>query len=221
MLRKTLLVCGILSSLLYAAMNVFVAMRWQEYSAVSQTVSELSAIAAPTRSLWTALGAAYTALVIAFGWGLWISRDRNPALRPVGRLVLAYGALGFLWPLAPMHSREVLAAGGGTPGDTMHLILSAVSVTVMLFAIHFAATAFGERFRTYSIVSLVAFVVFGSLTFLEAPGVSMNLPTPWLGVWERINIGVFLLWVIVLAVQVIRSPAIPAATCGPAMAEAA
>jgi hypothetical protein len=26
-----------------------------------------------------------------------------------------------------------------------------------------------------------------------------NLPTPWIGLWERININVFLLWVVVLA----------------------
>ena len=52
MLRKTLLVCGILSSLLYVAMTVLVAMQWEGYSSASQTISELSAIGAPTRSLW-------------------------------------------------------------------------------------------------------------------------------------------------------------------------
>jgi hypothetical protein len=57
MIRKTLLVCGILSSLLYVAMTVFIAMQWEGYSSASQTVSELSAIGAPTRSLWVALGA--------------------------------------------------------------------------------------------------------------------------------------------------------------------
>ena len=66
MLRKALLVCGILSSLLYVAMNVFVAMQWEGYSSVSQTVSELSAIGAPTRSLWVLPGAVYTVLVTAF-----------------------------------------------------------------------------------------------------------------------------------------------------------
>ena len=44
--------CGILSSLLYVVMNVFVAMEWEGYSSASQTVSELSAIGAPRRSLW-------------------------------------------------------------------------------------------------------------------------------------------------------------------------
>ncbi len=54
MLRKTLLACGILSSTLYAAMMVVVAQQWPGYSSASQTISELSAIGAPTRSLWLA-----------------------------------------------------------------------------------------------------------------------------------------------------------------------
>src|SRR6266571_8753399 len=63
MTRKALLACGILSSLLYVAMNVFVAMQWEAYSSVSQTVSELSAIDAPTRPLWMPLIAIYGLLV--------------------------------------------------------------------------------------------------------------------------------------------------------------
>ena len=42
-------------------------------------------------------------------------------------------------------------------------------------------------------------LAFGGLTFLEAPRLQANLPTPWIGLWERINISVFLLWVVVLA----------------------
>jgi hypothetical protein len=52
MLRKTLLVCGILSSMLYVAMTVVVGMQWEGYSSTSQTISELSAIGAPTRPVW-------------------------------------------------------------------------------------------------------------------------------------------------------------------------
>jgi pimeloyl-ACP methyl ester carboxylesterase len=42
-------------------------------------------------------------------------------------------------------------------------------------------------------------LAFGALTFLEAPRLGANLPTPWIGLWERINISVFLPWVVVLA----------------------
>ena len=50
MLRKLLLTCGVLSSLLYVAMTVFVATQWKSYNSASQTISELSAIGAPTRT---------------------------------------------------------------------------------------------------------------------------------------------------------------------------
>jgi len=206
MLRKTLLICGILSSLLYVAMTVFIAMQWQGYSSASQTISELSAIGAPTRSLWVVPGALYTILVVAFGWGVWMSAGRSRAVRTAGALILSYGSLGLLWPLAPMHLREVIAAGGGTASDTMHLVLASVTVVLMLVAIGFGAAAFGQRFRLYSIASLVILLVFGALTFWDAPGISANLPTPWIGVWERINLGVFLLWIVVLATTLLRIP---------------
>ena len=205
MLRKTCLVCGILSSMLYVAMIVFITMQWGGYSSASQTISELSAIGAPTRSLWVLPAAFYTVLVTAFGWGVWKSAGRIRALRIVGGLIVAYGALGLVWPFAPMHLREELAAGGGTLSDTMHLVLASVTVVLMLLAMMFGAAALGKWFRLYSIASLVILAAFGALTFLDAPRIAANLPTPWIGVWERINLGVFLLWVAVLATALLRA----------------
>jgi hypothetical protein len=101
--------------------------------------------------------------------------------------------------------REVLAAGGGTWTDTLHLVLASVTVLLMLLAIVCAASAFGNPFRRYSIATLAILVAFGALTFVDAPRLAANLPTPWMGVWERINIGVFLLWVVVLAVVLLRT----------------
>jgi hypothetical protein len=200
--RKALLVCGILSSLLYGAM--IGAIGSEGYSRISQTPSELTAIGAPTRSVWMQLGGVYTVLVIAFGWGVWKSAGQDRALRIVGGLLVAYGSLGLLWPFAPMHQREVLAAGGGTLSDTMHVVLASATVLLMFVAMGVAARAFGKRFRLYSIASIVVLVAFGALTFWDAPRVQANLHTPWIGLWERINISVFLLWVVVVATVLLR-----------------
>jgi hypothetical protein len=197
MTRKILLICGIVSSLLYVAMNVLVPMKWEGYSSASQMVSELSAIGAPTRPLWVPLGVTCTLLVAAFGWGVWASARQNRPLRVAGGLLVAYGVIGLAWP--PMHLREVLAAGGGTLTDTMHIVFAMVTVLLMLLAMGFGAAAFGNRFRLYSIATMVILLAFGALTVPDAPNIQANLPTPWVGVWERINIGVFLLWVMVLA----------------------
>lgn len=203
-----LLVCGILASLLYVAMNVFVPLQWQGYSFTSQVISELSAIDAPTRSLWVPLGIAYGVLMIAFGWGVWASGRGNRPLRVAGALVLVYSIIGLFWP--PMHQREVVAAGGGTLSDTLHIVWSAAWVAFMLAAIAFAGAALGKRFRLYSIATLVVLLAFGVLTGLDAPKVSANLPTPLIGVWERIQIGVVIVWDIVLALALLRRKGIVA-----------
>ena len=81
----------------------------------------------------------------------------------------------------------MLAAGGSTLTDTMHIVWSIVTVFLILFEIGFGAAALGMRFRLYSIATMVVFAVFGTLTFWEASDVGANLPTPWLGVWVSIN----------------------------------
>ena len=200
--RKVLLVCGIASSVLFALM--IWAVRYPGYNPFSQVPSELTAIGAPTRALWTRLGWIYTALEAAFGFGLWKWAGPHRAVRVVGGLILAHASLGLLWPFAAMHQREVLAAGGGTLSDTVHVVLGGVTVFLMFLAIGFGAAAFGKRFRLYSIATIVVLLTFGALTFIEAPRLQANLPTPWIGLWERINISVFLLWVAVLAAALLR-----------------
>jgi len=77
----------------------------------------------------------------------------------------------------------------------------------MLLAMGFGAVSLGTRFRWYSIVTMGTLLLFGVLTSLEAPDLDAGLPTPLIGLWERINIGVFLLWVVVLAVLLLQRPA--------------
>jgi hypothetical protein len=98
-----------------------------------------------------------------------------------------------------MHQREALAAGAKSLTDTLHLVMAMVTVILMLLAMGFGAIAFGKQFRLYSIATILMLLLFGALTTLDAPKVEANLPTSMAGVWERINIGVFLTWVIVLA----------------------
>lgn len=206
--RNALLLCGLVSSVLYVVMTTLVPFEWPAYSSFSQTISELSAIDAPTRPLWVPLGLAYTLLVAAFGVGVWQSADRNRRLRILGGLLVAYGIVGLGW--LPMHQRAVLAAGGGTLTDTMHIAWSVITVVLMFIAIGFGAAALGPRFRSYSIATAVVLAVFGTLTFIGAPDLAANRPTPWLGVWERINVLAFMLWIAALAVNLLqRRTAVP------------
>ena len=201
MTRKILLVCGVLSSLLYVGMNVFVPMQWEGYSSASQTISELSAIGAPTRPLWMVLGMIYSALMMAFGWTVWKSAP-NRALRIVGALLFTQTVFGVFWP--PMHQRAVLAAVGGTMTDTLHIVWTVVTSVLFMVALGFGAAALGRRFRIYSLVTLAIVFACGAWTGTYAPAIQANMPTPWVGVWERINTNVFMLWVVVVATMLLR-----------------
>lgn len=196
MTRKVLLICGMLSSLLYVAMNIFVPPQFEGYNSVSQTVSELSAIGAPTRAVWIPLGAVYTLLFTVFGFGVRMSAYQNHRLRVVGSLIIVYGVISLAWPFAPMHLR----GEAFTLTDATHITLGIVTILLMMAIFSFGAAAFGKWFCFYTIMSIVIFIVFGTLTGIDGPKIAANLPTPLIGVWERINIGVFMLWVIVLTI---------------------
>jgi len=195
--RKFLLFCGVFASLLYIAMNIFIPPLYEGYNWVTQTVSELSAVDAPTRPLWFVLGIIYTLLVAAFGWGIFKLAGEKRSLRIVGILMFFNGVLGLTW--SPMHQREVLATGGGTFTDTWHLFMATVTVLLMFLSIGFGAAALGKGFRFYSIATIIVFIVFGVLTFVEAPNVDKNGPTPYIGLWERINIAAFMVWMLVFS----------------------
>ena len=196
--RKVLLACGIAAPLLYVAMLIFVPLGWPGYSSAAQTVSELSAIGAPTRLLWMALGALYTMLLAAFGWGILLSARGSRALRVVGGLMVACGVLGLFWP--PMHLRGTEF----TLTDTLHIVWMAVSGLLTLVAMGIAAAAFGRRFRAYSVATMVILLATGAMTGAAAPNVAADLPTPWIGVWERVSAVVWMLWLGVLAVAMLR-----------------
>ena len=201
-IRKLLLSLGILSSLWYIVINIVTPAFFPGYDIASQTISELSAIDAPSRVIWERLAAFYSVFVILFGIGVWQSPAANKPLKLVSVLLILFGISGFFWP--PMHLREVLAAGGKSITDTLHIAMTFVTVILMTALMIAGALALGRGFRFFSLGCLVLLYLFGILTALESPGIEKNLPTPYIGIWERINIGIFLVWVIYLAIVLIR-----------------
>lgn len=197
-LRKVLLACGILSSLAYVAADVVAGFSSAGYSFASQTISELSAIGAPSRRIWLAFGIPYDLLLIAFGIGVWGCAGRKGGLRVTAALLIAIGAIGSLWP--PMHVRGSVT----TLTDTLHVVWAGVISLLILLAIGFGAGAFGKRFRIYSIATIAVLLVSGTLTSLYGPRVAANQPTPGVGIFERIDLAGYLAWTAVLAIALLR-----------------
>ena len=144
---RTLLSCGIAASVLYALVNVIVPLFATDYSTMNDTVSELSAIGAPTRTLWLVLVLPYGPLFALFGWGVWRAAS-NRWLLAAGWLLFFYGILNLYWPA--MHTRQSLAAGGGTLSDTLHLVCAGTSVAMFVLILVTAAAGMDRHFRAFT-----------------------------------------------------------------------
>lgn len=198
--RQALLACGLVYAVLSPIVNdAIAATLYDGYSRMDQAVSELSATGAPTHTFLAATGPVFNLLLIAFGLGIWQSAQGKRSLRIAGALVVAQGAMDFLWIFAPMSQREVLAASGRTSADTLHLVLAAA--TGLLVAAYVATTAvgFGWVFRAYSAVTIATALVFGILSG-QTDKIEAGDPTPYMGLLERIGMGAWLVWIAVLAV---------------------
>jgi pimeloyl-ACP methyl ester carboxylesterase len=201
--HKTLLICGILSPILYAASDVVAGLRWQGYSFRDQTISELAAIGAPSRGLFVALLIVVYALMVAFGIGVWKSCVLHRRLELVGGLLIAFGVMSLTFgQFAAMQLRGVEQGMAGA----MHVVGGAAAMLMIFTAMGIASTAFGPRFRLYTIVTIVLVLVFGAWAASEGPRIEQGLATPWVGVKERICWYGYQAWFAVLAVVLLRRP---------------
>lgn len=146
----------------------------------------------------------YDVLLIAFGVGVWTSAGGKGLVHVTAGLLVANAAVGLLGPTF----FETNVRGEGSPGgDVPHIVLTGVLVLFILILAAIGVGAFTQQrwFRFYSFATLLALLVSGGMTGFEARHLASGEPTPWLGVFERINIGANLLWVAVLAISLLRS----------------
>lgn len=211
-LTRVLLLCGVAYALLYVLGNdVLVAGRFPGYDPLAQNISELSALGSPSRALALALLPVQTALMVAFGVGVWRAARGRRSLHVAGGFLVACGIVGLLSLPFPMTSRALLVAGSAMPGnDVGHIALTAVTVVLIVGMMAFAAVPFPTGFRVYAAVSALVVLVSGGLTGTQAPKLALGEPTPWMGLTERICIGAWLLWMVVLAVVLLAESHRPA-----------
>lgn len=196
MLRnRRLLLAGVVAVGAYALGDLFSGLFYDGYRFRDQAISELTAIGSPVRPLMVAVIMVHGLLLVAFGVGVWRLGDRKSP-RLVGPFLIAANVVGLiLHPVFPMHSR------GMTTGftDIMHGAMTAVFSLLVFGALLLAAMGYRGWFRLYSIGTLLVLVGFGMLSSLAIPNVDKNLPTPWMGAFERISAYAYLGWLVVLA----------------------
>ncbi len=203
MMKRALLLCGVISPLLYALADALAGLRWDGYSFRDQTISELGAIGAPSRPVFAALLVLVYLLFTAFGVGVWKSARNSHRLRAAGALLVTLGVLALtVGQFAAMRLRGTEQGMSGA----LHLIEGAAAMTLLLAAMGFAAAALGKGFAIYTVATVAVMLLFGGWSAMDIPRVEAGLATPWVGVKERIYWYAYHLWYIVLALKLLREP---------------
>jgi hypothetical membrane protein len=199
--RTVLLASGVVSSLLYATIDLLAGLRYEGYSFFSQTISELGAVGAPKPPFLLPLFLTYTVLMVVFGVAVLLEGMRgNSRLRIVGALLLGYMLVGSGTGIFPMHVRGTATLDDDLP----HIVFGLGATSVILVTMGFGSVALGKRFRNFSWTTFATILVFGALTAPFGVKLAHGEPTPGMGLLERLAYYSILVWVAVLSVALLR-----------------
>ena len=202
---RILLACGVVYPLLYfVAADGIAATLNDGYSRMDQAVSELSGTAAPTRRFLTAMLPVYAVLMIAFGIGVRKSAEGTRALRVTGNLFIAWAIVGTALAAIPDELTPGCRQGRAHVGErhrpSRHERLDArvhhVGVVVWCESVRKRVPPLLDSHRRHRAR------LRRLLMSTQAPNVPD--PTPWMGLYERVMMWAWFLWIAVLAIILLR-----------------
>jgi hypothetical membrane protein len=207
MRHRLLMLCGLLAPVVYVAAVILGGILSPDYSHKSQAVSELIEAGAPNKGLLNPMFAVYNLLTGAFGLGLFLtvrasSQTEGRLSGSLGALALVFEAMvGFVTIFFPQDPR------GAAPTFTgaTHIVLAGLSslataVTILLMGVWFRKVPGLRGYGTYSLTTVVIIFITGGLAAWAVP-----TNNPFAGILERLVIGAFLQWLVVIALKMYPS----------------
>lgn len=190
-------VFGILSSICYIGAVILGGFLFEGYSHIYNTISELTASGAPALPGVQILFAAYNLLLILFGIGLfrYSIAFSGTKMRIVSGMLAAIGLLGIGMYFFPQDPRDIDMTFGGR----IHIALAGVTSVLTMVAILLAGMSFKRhpRFGRLGIYSYGTFAVLFVTGGLAAVSVARDSAIG--GLFERLTIGAFIQWVMVVS----------------------
>ena len=202
MVRKVLLVCGMLVPAMYIFLYVLGGALRPGYSHISDSVSELLSPGAPNKPLLTTIQLVYALLHVAFGIGVlqFIQASEHSAL--VGKigawLIVAVGVATVGTAIFP---QDATGTSATTPGQIHKILVFGALVpfsilSTLLVGIWLSRAPIYPGFATYSFVTVGAIVVMGGVG-------GATVETPFAGLVERVSAIAIHQWLFILALKML------------------
>ena len=203
MQRRNLIAAGLLgigAVGLYVGATILGGILDPQYSHVRNAISELTGTAAPDRAVLAPLYIVYNVLLLGFGYALFRVASGG-FLMAVAVVLFLIGGLSGIGQVTLFRMDSVGAAE--TTAGTLHLVLAGVSSLLCLTI----AVLYGFAFRGTSTLRGLWRYSFATaaLLVLTAPLAVGSIGTDLVGLFERIAIGVFLAWVVVVSAVCLRA----------------
>lgn len=172
------------------------------YSHLRDTVSELTSSHAPDRVALGALFLAYNAALVPFAAGLYRTGPRTRGARAalVCMIAIAVGGVLLVVPF-PQDS----LGRPGTAAGAMHIALAAVVAPLTVATTFLLGFAFRSDARWRGLSGFSMAMGFAILATGAAAGIGAAGGVAFSGLLERLTIGAFLLWVLVLGLHALRN----------------
>ena len=143
-------------------------------------------------------------LTSAFALGLWRMASARLSLRIAAALIFVNALVvcpGVLF--APMHMRGTLT--GDMPStDLMHIGFTILAVLLMVSYMAFGSAGLGTVSRLFAF-SIAAMLLAGVVVGTKVSAIAAGLPTPWMGLVERVSVYSPMLWVFVFAASLLST----------------
>jgi hypothetical membrane protein len=201
-MKKFYPIFGIIGPIVYILAVIIGGSLRNDYSFLYNTISELTLANAPNLIIMSALFAIYNISIFIFGLGAFIDKeiDKSKKFRAANLMIALVGFLGLLLIFFPQDPRTAAVTLTGT----LHIALAGITslftlICVILMGINFRKVLAWKSFSTFSIVSFIVILVSGGMA---AMSVASN--SGYGGLFERITIFAFMIWVIVYSYLIIK-----------------
>jgi len=198
-MKKLYPVFGIISPLIYIGAVLIGGFLRSDYSHVYNAISELIMTDAPNKLLLDLMFTFYNLglAILGFGMFYYLESPRTNRMKSASLMLGVIGVLGLVMFFFSQDPR----GGAVTLEGIIHIVLAGIMSLLTIIAVFVAGFSFGgepklKGLKSYSLLSGVIIVVSGGLTAaFTANGSS------YMGVFERLVIGTFIIWVLVLSLK--------------------
>jgi hypothetical protein len=202
MFRKILVACGVVAPVLYVVTAVVgAALRPNDYSHIVNAISELISNGAPNKAILDVVFNIYNALLLVYAIGAYSAMKNLPRVARVSvGILVCIQVLSFSWGFFPMDPLGTAATFAGTMHNILGGIVAFATIIMpLLMGLGVRRLKSFNRYAVYAFISS-AIIFTSGLTGVVLAGQGVQL----FGLFERITIGTYEVWVFVTALKILK-----------------